>query len=461
MRPLGFLVPLSLAALGGLPLQQAWSSPAGGRIEKIVAGGDRLYALGGGSVEVFDGEGRALGSCARFEPPPAHAERGTVAAPDAEEALAAAGLADDDDSTDAEDALEAEGLGPRPRRRPSPTAVVEVRDLAASASAHEVWIATSSGLYRGADGRCAPAALAGRDLLLVAQAGAAVAAASDDLLWLLDDATSPGLVLAGLASRPRTLAIGDGPRIFIGDDEGILAVDAGGGATRLLDQPVGALAVCEGVALALASDGTYAWSADRAPERVGARPPARRLACGPGGSDRFVATGVGVWTSPDGAGWTERDETLGRSVASAAATDRIWVAIDADLLALDEIGPPGAAPSASATADAPVTPRPTLAAPAFPWPRLTIAFAAHDTLAYSARQSASRDGWSILVMVAIPLGRSARRGPDARGAAALAAETVERDATLAAEARRRATLPAAAQTQAPRRAVDAERRALP
>src|SRR5262249_24092727 len=156
----------------------------------------------------------------------------------------------------------------------------------------------------------------------------------------------------------------------------------------------------------------------------------RRLACGPGGVVRFVATGVGVWTSADGAAWTERDETLGRSVDAAAVTDRIWVAMEGDLMALDDIAPPPGVPPAAAPVRSAF---PALAPAAFPWPHFTIAFTAHEGRAITAHQTTDRDGWSILFLVGIPLGRSPRRGTDARGAAALAAERLERDAALAAE----------------------------
>jgi hypothetical protein len=140
-----------------------------------------------------------------------------------------------------------------------------------------------------------------------------------------------------------------------------------------LDQPVSAVAVCDGRAVALASDGAYGWRGDDLPARLADRPPARRLACGPDAATRFVATGVGVWTSPDGAAWSEREETLGRSIASAAATDRLWVAIGGDLVALDQIEAP-IDPPPTATRGAPLLP--ALAAPALPWPRVTIAFGA-------------------------------------------------------------------------------------
>ena len=167
------LMTFALAAGLGVAVRPAWSSSiaGGGRIEKLVAGSDRIYAWGAGGVEVFDGEGRPLERCARFEARPARAGRRPIGAPDPDDVLTAAGFTDDDDSSDAEDALEEDGTGAYPRRRALAGEVVEVRDLAAAKSDPGVWIATSSGLYHGGDAGCAPASLRGRDLSLVAAAG--------------------------------------------------------------------------------------------------------------------------------------------------------------------------------------------------------------------------------------------------------------------------------------------------
>ena len=61
------------------------------------------------------------------------------------------------------------------------------------------------------------------------------------------------------------------------------------------------------------------------PARVGDRPPARTLSCGPTIGERWIATGVGVWSSSDGATWVERTEMLGRSVAEPFADNGAFI----------------------------------------------------------------------------------------------------------------------------------------
>ena len=136
---------------------------------------------------------------------------------DADEALRAAGLPDDDSTPEAEEALEDEGLGPKRRTRPQPEADAGIlpHALAASEASDVVWIATSSGVFRGDETGCLPAGLDGRDLLLVAAAGGAVVAATDDLLFKRwpevdrasdegkDDDSATFTVVAGLNERPR------------------------------------------------------------------------------------------------------------------------------------------------------------------------------------------------------------------------------------------------------------------
>src|SRR5262249_4710618 len=161
-----------------------------------------------------------------------------------EEVLRAAGLPDDDSTQEAEDALEDEGLGPRRRARPAPDAVVP-RALAAKGDAGAAWIATSSGIFRGDENGCRPAGRDGLsplvvDLLVVAAAGMTVAAATDDLLFrrgsaaVGDDAGDPDdapanddtatfTVAAGLASRPRALAVWSDGTPLVADDDGVVA----------------------------------------------------------------------------------------------------------------------------------------------------------------------------------------------------------------------------------------------
>lgn len=427
------------------------------RIDRLAAGSSRLFALRGGEVVIFDGSGEQVGRCAGFGAPPRHETRALLGAPDAEQVLRAAGLPDDDSTPEAEDALEDEGLGPRRRPPSTAPATVEVQALAASRSADTVWIATSSGIVRGDESGCAAVGLAGRDLVLVAAAGGAVFAASEDLLFrgeiredhghdldddLAPDGTGDGddlggedptfTVVAGLASRPRALAIGPDGEAIVADDDGVVIVSPDGTTTRILDRPTDAIAVCDDVAVALSSDGVYTWSPGVPAARVGDRPPARELACGRAPDERWIATGVGVWSSADGGTWLERTEMLGRSITSAAAVGgQLWLAIDDRLLALgasttvneaSTTSPPPDWVGPASGDDLPPLSTRRLIAPTVPWPWVTAALATERT--------PDRHAWGVMVLLTFPLGHN----PGGRlDSTALADEMVRRDLTLAGE----------------------------
>ena len=145
----------------------------------------------------------------------------------------------------------------------------------------------------------------------------------------------------------------------------------------------------------------------------------RTLACGPAPGVRFVATGLGVWTSSDGAAWTERAETLGRSVTGAATEGgQTWLALEDGLIALDltaseASGPP---PSQRAAIEplgfAPLSNR-RLAAPTLPWPSVTAMVGAERTT--------DRRVWEVMLLQTFPLGTP------------VAAERARRDQALARE----------------------------
>ncbi len=415
----------------------------------------RIFVLGGGEVLTFDAEGRAVARCAGFTAPPRATRRSLLGAPDADEVLGAAGLPDDDSTPEAEEALEDEGLGRRRRAASSADAGIVPRSLAAGATG--VWIATSSGAFRGDDTGCRPAGLDGRDLLLVAASSGGVVMATEDLLFRrvdhdddTDDDTdddSDGAadagdsftVSAGLAERPRALALDAAGAALVADDDGVLQIGADGTVARILDRPTDALAVCGGQAVALADDGVYGWSPGTTPARTGDRPPVRGLGCGPTPEVRWIATGLGVFTSADAATWTERTETLGRRVAGAATVGaRTWLAIDdrlspLDLTAAGAAGRAGGLPDAFAAGAgmAPISNR-RLLAPTLPWPWVTALFAAE-------RRTPDRRRWEVMLLLTFPLGRGGSR----QGApTALGAERIRRDEALAREETDLATDPA-------------------
>lgn len=260
-------------------------------LDRVVAGANRLFTLSGTEVRTFDGDGEPLGRCAGFAPPPRKERRAVLGGVEADEALRAAGLPDDDSTPEAEEALENEGLGPKRRTGPQPQSDGGIlpHSLAASEGSDVVWIATSSGVFRGNENGCLPAGLDGRDLLLVATAGGALVAATENLLFMMrapdidDDGRATFTVIAGLTERPRALALGADGAAIVADDDGVLLVGGDGATARILDRPADAVAVCGGVALALADDGVYRWRPGTLPMRTSDRPPVRGIACGPAG----------------------------------------------------------------------------------------------------------------------------------------------------------------------------------
>ena len=152
-------------------------------------------------------------------------------------------------------------------------------------------------------------ALDGRDLLLVAAAGGALVAATDDLLFCgarrrrrrRSDGGATFTVVAGLTERPRALALGADGATLVADDDGVLVIGADGATRanpRSPDRRAGGLR----------RRGARARRRRRLPldaRRHAARD--RRPTAGPGDraavrsrGARWIATGLGVWTSPDG-----------------------------------------------------------------------------------------------------------------------------------------------------------------
>ena len=210
--------------------------------------------------------------------------------------------------------------------------------LAASASENDVWIATSAGLYRGRDGACARVALPGRDVIAVAAVGGAVAAATDDLLWRSTDGGGTFRVVAGMVARPRALAIVDEQRTLVATDDAVIEIGPHGAMRAVLDRGGAALAVCDGARARLRER-------RRLDLARGTRPPNASAIGRPRGRSPAATEAARVSSRratacsrpPTGRPGGNARAVAGRTAAAAAIGNRIWLAADDGLVALDEI----------------------------------------------------------------------------------------------------------------------------
>jgi hypothetical protein len=155
------------------------------------------------------------------------------------------------------------------------------------------------------------------------------------------------------------------------------------------------------------------------------------LACGDIPERRWLAGGLGLWSSPDGETWTEQPGCLSAAVAGvAAAGGRVWIATDIGLAPV-WMGAEGPNAGRALPPFDPSPPRPRPRAPSlwsssWGWPTVTTAVAVDA----SSRRPASwaRRSVTAFVLLRFPLDRVRARGGDA---AALALERARRDAELA------------------------------
>jgi hypothetical protein len=380
-----------------------------GRATAVVAAGDGVAVVREGEVALLDANGRLVATCRGESAWTARRHRVDGTALAAEEVLDEAGFPDEDESIEAADVLDDEGIEPPSRHRPVEATSGAPRALAIAGAADGVWIGTSDGLWRldAHDRSCAPVGLGGQELTLVAAAGATVVAISDTTVWRSRDAGVSFEVAAVLDARAHALALAaDGETTLVADEEGVVALGDARRFRRVLEERVDALATCGAGVVALAESGVVRIDADPdddASRALGPRPPARALACAPAEAALF-AVGVGLWSSADGARWREDDLTLGRSFSAVArAAGRTWLAGDDALFVLA----PAAerAEAALAISDAPP---PRLALPHEPpaWagllPRVAIAFDGWT-------ESTGVAGWRLWVLLTVSLGQRWQR----------------------------------------------------
>jgi hypothetical protein len=425
VRGWSFVVAMVLSIASGRARGEprALASVLAGRIDQMVPTSAGVAVLRDGTAWFLGRDGRVLGRCAEPEAPAASRAREHERADgqDREDILRDAGFDADDESPEAEDALDDEGMYP-PRRRPRlhrPAPALPHR-LAAARGSTVVWIATSDGLRRArADGvACSRAALGGRDVALVAAAGRAVVAIADATVWWSRDEGASFAVAAVLPFAADALALDEtGGVALVAGADGVVELSPDGRGRRVLDRRVHAVAACAGLRVALTVDGAYAWRpGESAPARA-AGPPARAVACDGDPARPWVAAGVGLWTSADGASWSEEPEGVGLSVASALrAGGRWWLATDRALLvAAPDGAPAGTVSSAAADRGRARPPRP--ARPSF-LRALLAETRPHLALAFGGREAAdARSEWHVRLLLTVRFGHAHGRGPRADGEA--------------------------------------------
>jgi hypothetical protein len=403
----GLALSLGLACLGAADDARAeLRTVLAGRATGVVAAGDGVAVLREGEVALLDADGRLVGGC-RHE----SATAGGPTRPDgtmlsAEEVLGEAGFSDEDESIEAADLLDDEGIEPPSRRRPVGATSGAPRALSLAGTPDAVWIGTADGLWRldVRDRACAPVGLGGHELALVAATGATVVALADATVWRSRDGGMSFEIAAVLSSAAHALALApDGETVLVADDDGVVALDAGRGLRRVLAGRVDALAACGADVVALAEDTVVRIGDAGATSVVGPRPPVRALACAIADGSGLVAAGVGVWSTADGTRWREEPVGLGRSFSAiASAAGRAWLAGDDALFAF---APP-------AETDAPLTvedtPPPRLALERQPpaWagllPRVAVSFDGWT-------ESTGVAGWRLWVLLTVSLGHRWQR----------------------------------------------------
>jgi hypothetical protein len=377
-----------------------------GRATAVVAAADGVAVIRDGEVALLDGDARLVAACRGESAWTARPRRPDGTALSAEEVLDEAGFPAEDESIEAEDALDDEGIEPSTRRRAVEATSGAPQALAIAGAADGVWIGTADGLWR-LDARsraCAPVGLGGQELTLVAAAGATVVAISDATVWRSRDAGVSFEVAAVLVSRAHALALPEnGETALVADEEGVVAIGGARRFRRVLEERVDALATCGAGVVALADSGVVRLDENDAPVAIGQRPPARALACAQI-EPTLLAAGVGVWSSADGARWREDELTLGRSFSAVArAAGQTWLAGDDALFVLAPAAAKGEA--VSAVADAP-PPRLTFERRPPAWagllPRVAISFDGWT-------ESTGVAGWRLWVLLTVSIGQRWQR----------------------------------------------------
>jgi hypothetical protein len=342
-----FIVVASLCFFGlPLPARAAFIQVLPGSIERVVAAGDHVAVLRGGTVFVLHEDGTLLGRSGKPDDDPLPV--GSVAPKqEAEHMLDLLDVAEIDRGTDASDDLldQEERLAQRRRARPSVVQPTELSEppLAVAASASDIWIAGQHGVFHvGADGT--PLRVSGREGwgAPLAAAGPGLLASKGTSLALLTAAGPRRLVQLPAPAR-RVALSASGQRLAWTTPTGIAWVlDSASPQDFDLDSPAADLTYCGETLVVLLADSVLVVPPDGQPETRAYDIQAQRLICHEGQALPWLAVGERLLASVDqGRRWEAVATPVGVALVDVAvSTHHLWLATREGLFAsADEQAP--------------------------------------------------------------------------------------------------------------------------
>jgi hypothetical protein len=342
-----FIVVASLCFFGlPLPARAAFIQVLPGSIERVVAAGDHVAVLRGGTVFVLHEDGTLLGRSGKPDDDPLPV--GSVAPKqEAEHMLDLLDVAEIDRGTDASDDLldQEERLAQRRRARPSVVQPTELSEppLAVAASASDIWIAGQHGVFHvGADGT--PLRVSGREGwgAPLAAAGPGLLASKGTSLALLTAAGPRRLVQLPAPAR-RVALSASGQRLAWTTPTGIAWVlDSASPQDFDLDSPAADLTYCGETLVLLLADSVLVVPPDGQPETRAYDIQAQRLICHEGQALPWLAVGERLLASVDqGRRWEAVATPVGVALVDVAvSTHHLWLATREGLFAsADEQAP--------------------------------------------------------------------------------------------------------------------------
>jgi hypothetical protein len=331
-----------LACVAESPSAAAWSLALAGRVERVVAAGDRVAAVRGGTVILLREDGAPLGRVQDVEAAPAR-RKSHASAREEEDVLDFLGIDESEqDSAWVEDELNDESTLAERRAmrgghsgRASPRAS---RAPAIAAAEQDIWIANGRGLWQlPADGDLVH--VASRELAassLAARPDRRLLLASGNQVWLVSGPDGARRVLDALASVQHVALSSASQRMAWANRTQVLwsdSVDEVPGRALPLPEPLTDVKFCGESLLLLSRSGLAVLSPEGVPELRSAPLAARRLACPADGVGPWLAAGPELLVSHDGGRtWSSLPLPRGTRALDAAMGDHcLWLATDKGL----------------------------------------------------------------------------------------------------------------------------------